>query len=857
MAQGKAKPKERQTKTAESQDPQSWMGPTVLIAKNALVWLYQLAKIYNRPIAHLDEVPMQELEKLASSGFNALWLIGLWRRSAASKRIKQLAGNAEAEASAYSLDDYEIDEKLGGWPAFHRLQACAWQQGIRLACDMVPNHTSLDSALLARRPELFMQSAKPPFPCYRFTGPNLSDKKEMAVYLEDGYKDRSDAAVVFKRVDAVSGDVRYIYHGNDGTSVPWNDTAQINFFNAKARQAVIASMAQAAKAFPIVRFDAAMVLVKSEAQRLWYPLHKSRQCVPGRQAFALTQAACDALMPREFWLEAVEALQKQSPGCMLMAEAFWMLERYFVRQLGLHRVYNSAFMKLLAQKNFSQYRRFIKESLAFDVNELGRFVNFMSNPDEEPAIAQFGKGPRSMAIAVLLVALPGLPMFAHGQVEGFKEKYGMEYAKAYLPEKPSRVSVEGYRQQIFPLLRLRRLFCHSKNFRLFDFLDEQGKTIQSVFAFCNEADGARSLVLVNCGARRAVGAIFACAPYREKPEGALVSQTLAEIWRLRGGADDFLLMQELRSGALFAAPSQITVQKGLQRALEPYEALVFWRIREEEDQQGLYKSAQAGRPYGGFADFVSSVPAERPFALRQALFSLADSRFGAASSLLEAFYGQRAPLPAAEAFAAAAAAAARSVCGSPPAKAALRQIFSRAQRYARFAEVLHKKPAGRGFLALLAERPRLVSLLLAYTVYSAAQQVCQPCGEAVKLLAQGLLDGSLQLLMGQASRYGAAFLRALQQSLAAPLAPAPALLKELFSKPAAACACALQQTRFDEQALRDVLNITALAFIYESGSAAAPLNGAQSRFVAQLNRTGQRALQLAKGQSKLFWAALA
>jgi len=26
----------------------------------------------------------------------------------------------------------------------------------------------------------------------------------------------------------------------------------------------------------------------------------------------------------------------------------------------------------------------------------------------------------------MLVTLPGLPMFAHGQLEGFSEKYGME-----------------------------------------------------------------------------------------------------------------------------------------------------------------------------------------------------------------------------------------------------------------------------------------------------------------------------------------------------------------------------------------------------------------------------------------------
>jgi len=44
-----------------------------------------------------------DIVALARRGFNALWLIGVWERSKASQRIKQLTGNPEAAASAYSL----------------------------------------------------------------------------------------------------------------------------------------------------------------------------------------------------------------------------------------------------------------------------------------------------------------------------------------------------------------------------------------------------------------------------------------------------------------------------------------------------------------------------------------------------------------------------------------------------------------------------------------------------------------------------------------------------------------------------------------------------------------------------------
>ena len=58
----------------------------------------------------------------------------------------------------------------------------------------------------------------------------------------------------------VTGDARYIYHGNDGTSMPWNDTAQLNYLNPAVREAVIQTILEVARRFPIIRFDAAMTL---------------------------------------------------------------------------------------------------------------------------------------------------------------------------------------------------------------------------------------------------------------------------------------------------------------------------------------------------------------------------------------------------------------------------------------------------------------------------------------------------------------------------------------------------------------------------------------------------------------------
>ncbi len=124
-----------------------WMTTSVLLAKSIYVWLDQLSSQYQRDISTLSDIPEEELARLASRGFNALWLIGIWERSRASKRIKQLCGNPEAEASAYALHAYRVAEDLGGENALQELESRCRQHGIRLACDVVPNHTGIDSEL--------------------------------------------------------------------------------------------------------------------------------------------------------------------------------------------------------------------------------------------------------------------------------------------------------------------------------------------------------------------------------------------------------------------------------------------------------------------------------------------------------------------------------------------------------------------------------------------------------------------------------------------------------------------------------------------------------------------------------------
>ncbi len=574
-----------------------WMSHVVLMAKMVYVWLDQLSRTYGYPITRLDQVPDAELDQLATRGFSGLWLIGLWERSPASQKIKQICGNPDAIASAYSLYDYEVAADLGGWEALKNLRERAGRRGIRLASDMVPNHTGIYSRWVIQHPDWFVQTDYPPYPTYQFTGEDLSSDSSVCLQIEDGYWNKSDAAVVFKHYDKNSGRARYIYHGNDGTSIPWNDTAQLNYLIPELRESVIQTILHVARNFPIIRFDAAMTLAKKHYQRLWFPLRGLGGGVPSRAEHGMSKEEFDAVFPVEFWRDVVDRVAVEAPGTLLLAEAFWMMEGYFVRTLGMHRVYNSAFMNMLMTEENAKYRTTIKNVLEFNHEILKRFVNFMNNPDEKTAVAQFGSQSKYFGACVLLSTMPGLPMFGHGQIEGFHEKYGMEYKRAYWDEQVDAGLVRGHEMWIFPLLRRRWLFSGSQNFVLYDFY--AGNHVdENVFAYSNRVDEHRALVLYHNSHSTTSGWIKESVAFLGvgEGEGGRLDRTLLADALIAPDEDGcYLAFRDQTEGLEYLRSTRELREQGLYVELKEYQFHVFLDFREIRDDvegswQQLYRS---------------------------------------------------------------------------------------------------------------------------------------------------------------------------------------------------------------------------------------------------------------------------
>jgi hypothetical protein len=257
--------------------------------------------------------------------------------------------------------------------------------------------------------------------------------------------------------------------------------------------------------------------------------------------------------------------------------------------LGMHRVYNSAFMNMLKDEENAKYRSVMKNTLEFNPEVLKRFVNFMSNPDEETAVTQFGKGDKYFGVCTMMVTLPGLPMFAHGQAEGFNEKYGMEYRYAKWDEQPDQELIQRHEKEIFPLMKRRHHFSDVKNFLLYDFFSPEGYVNENVFAYSNRSGEERSLIIYHNKYESARGWVRSSVAHSiktaEGDERTLIQKDLGEGLGLHDDHAYFCIFRDNVTGLEYIRNSKELCKKGLYVELGAYKYHVFIDFREVRDNQ--------------------------------------------------------------------------------------------------------------------------------------------------------------------------------------------------------------------------------------------------------------------------------
>jgi hypothetical protein len=208
----------------------------------------------------------------------------------------------------------------------------------------------------------------------------------------------------------------------------------------------------------------------------------------------------------------------------------------------------------------------------------------MSNPDEKTAVEQFGSGDKYFGVCTLLATLPGLPMFGHGQIEGFREKYGMEFRHPKLDEQPDDGLVRGHEWKIFPLLHRRSLFAESDHFLLYDFFTPEGHVNEDVFAYSNRRGEERGLVIYHNKFAETSGWIKTSAAYLDKGSGDLRQKSLAEGLDLP--FEGYVIFKDYVTQLEYIRSCEEIWAKGLYVQLGAYQhhAFLDWRLVEANEK---------------------------------------------------------------------------------------------------------------------------------------------------------------------------------------------------------------------------------------------------------------------------------
>jgi hypothetical protein len=232
----------------------------------------------------------------------------------------------------------------------------------------------------------------------------------------------------------------------------------------------------------------------------------------------------------------------------------------------------------------------------------------MNNPDEKTAAEQFGTTDKYFGVCTMMVTLPGLPMIGHGQIEGYREKYGMEYRHAKWDEAIDDGLVHGHEWRIFPLTHRRTLFANVEDFYLYDFYTSHTTVNEDVFAYSNRIGNERGLVVYHNKYARTSGWIKTSAASMDKASGKLVQKTLAE--GLGIPKEPYAIFKDYVTGLEYIRSCRELVEKGLFVELGEYQCHVFldWQFITGEQWKVVNDSlngAGVASIYGKFDELFS------------------------------------------------------------------------------------------------------------------------------------------------------------------------------------------------------------------------------------------------------------
>ncbi|MXP20490.1 alpha-amylase [Gordonia sp. HNM0687] len=367
--------------------------PSPLIYEiNTWVWLAELADRFHpdgrrKPLT-LAGVPDEIWDSIAAAGFDAVWLMGVWRRSARGVEIArgdrplmdwfaETMPDLRADdivGSPYAVREYVVDDHLGGPDALATARRALADRGVALFLDYVPNHLALDHPWVHRHPSWFVGG------------------------------DRADLATDDGRFTEI-GD-RVVAHGRDPHFPAWTDVLQLNAFDPRVRTATAAELRRIATQCDGVRCDMAMLLMNEIFAQTW-----------GTRA---GPAPTD-----EFWPDIIDTVRAEHPQFVFIAEAYWDTEAALVAQ-GFDHCYDKTLYDILRDQPDLLGRRL--RTTDHDRTPVTA-LRFIENHDEPRAPEAFGDRDRQAAVVTLTV--PGARLIHHGQLTGRRRRLPVQLGRSH------------------------------------------------------------------------------------------------------------------------------------------------------------------------------------------------------------------------------------------------------------------------------------------------------------------------------------------------------------------------------------------------------------------------------------------
>ena len=386
-----------------------WPRKSVLYEINTRIWLNDIQNRLGSNIT-LADIPDADLDRLKTTGYHAVWLMGIWKTSPYSRRLcanhpglraeaERILGDIrpdDLDASVYAVADYNVDSALGGNEALSILRNRLAERDILLVLDFVPNHLAVDHPWVSDHPSRFIHATQ-----------ELLDKERGGFFQPENSQ-------------------QWLAHGRDPHFPPWTDTVQLNYFESDVHDAMLGELLRIAEQCDGIRCDMAMLLLPQVFNKVW-------------------GWAANGNETADFWKPAISAVKDQHPDFRFMAEVYWGLEGEMQKR-GFDYTYDKTLYDHLVYRRTADIHLHLSTKSAYQK----KTVRFIENHDEPRAASIFSETQRRLA-AALILTLPGMTMIHQGQEYAWQKKLPVQLRRR--PDEPEDTDLMHLYEELVQIVR--------------------------------------------------------------------------------------------------------------------------------------------------------------------------------------------------------------------------------------------------------------------------------------------------------------------------------------------------------------------------------------------------------------------